>query len=376
MHNRKLNVRLFSAATLIMAFSSSSLESASSLPAEMAGLARLAIYYGYPSLVNGSNGDVKRAARVFADYDVVVWGDGIEFTDRQPNRHPEGDPEEHQKALQVLNNVRQLNPGTRFYGYVCLGEIPSTKAAPVADTPADLEKRIRLWKNVGVTGIFLDEAGYDFAAVNRQRQNMAVRLIHELGLSAFMNAYFVDDLFSRDNEPAYAHGSDKNPGHLPSLLDYRDLFLLESFQVKNGAYENSPVWQTRLNKALAYRRHSGTRIFAVTTTENGQSFDAHKFDYAWWSARLYNLDGFGWGEPDFAASTNLLPARRGSLENGEHDAQSMISPVASDEKRFWRQTGNFVVVVDTRDHSVHRIPLARSSKTQDGVSIAGPDPHE
>lgn len=357
MCNRRLNARLFTAASLIVTFLSSRLEFARSLPAAKPGFARLAIYYGYPSLINGSKGDVRRAARVFADYDVVVWGDGIEFTDRQPDRHPEGDPEEHQKALEILTNVQQLNPGTRFYGYVCLGEIPSTKAAPVAATTADIEKRIRLWKDVGVTGIFLDEAGYDFGAVNRQRQNMAVRLIHELGLSAFMNAYFVDDLFSRDNEFPYARGSDKNPGHLPSLLDHRDLFLLESFQIKNGAYENGAAWQARLNKALAYRRHSGARLFAVTTTVNGQPFDAEKFNYAWWSARLYDLDGFGWGEPDFAAGTNLLPARRENLESGMHDAIHVTSPVASDDKRFWRQTGNSIVIVDTRDHSVHRIPF-------------------
>ena len=33
---------------------------------------RLAIYYGFPSLVNGGRGDLGKAAQVFSKYDVVV----------------------------------------------------------------------------------------------------------------------------------------------------------------------------------------------------------------------------------------------------------------------------------------------------------------
>lgn len=38
---------------------------------------KLAIYYGYPSLVNGSNGNLNVATEVFNDYDIVVFGDGL-----------------------------------------------------------------------------------------------------------------------------------------------------------------------------------------------------------------------------------------------------------------------------------------------------------
>src|SRR5437762_10297138 len=42
-------------------------------------LQRLAIYYGYPSLVENARGDIVKATAVFAKYDVVVWGDGLEL---------------------------------------------------------------------------------------------------------------------------------------------------------------------------------------------------------------------------------------------------------------------------------------------------------
>ena len=358
-------MRLLTLAFVTMALTSSSLPVSHSSGTGKRDLARMAIYYGYPSLVNGSSGDVEKAARTFSAYDVVVWGDGIEFSDRQAGRRPEGDPEEHQKALGIMTAARRHNPGTRFYGYVCLGEIPSAKGESVALTPAELEDRIRWWKGMGVTGIFLDEAGYDYAAITRQRQNLAVGFIHELGLSAFMNAYFVDDLFSLENNPPYAHGSDKNPQHLPPLLDHRDLFLLESFQVKNGDYEGVAAWQKRLTQALACRRRYGSKIFAVTTTRKGQPFASAKFAYALWSAGLYDLDGFGWGEPDFAAGDNLLPARSCDPEDRILPALQASSPVASDNARFWRQAKDFIVVVDTNDHSVRRLPLTGSANAED-----------
>jgi len=336
----------------------------STVPAATAA-ARLAIYYGYPSLVNGANGDVEKAASAFSAYDVVILGDGLEFPDKQSGRYPPGDPEEHQKALRIMEAVRDRRSGTRFYGYVCLGEIPSRKGQEISLTSRELEERARLWKHMGVAGIFLDEAGYDFAVVTRQRQNMAVRIIHELGLSAFMNAYFLDHIFSLEDKLPYANGTAKNPEHLPPLLDRHDLFLLESFQVRNGNYESASEWQARLNQALKYRRRFGAHIFATTTTTEQEPFSAEKFNYVWWTAIVYGLDGFSWGEPNFAALSNALPDRRCHLESTMLRAFEQSSAVGSDNTRFWRKAGNFLVVGDTATHSVHLVPSDSSVKPKD-----------
>ena len=318
--------------------------------------ARLAIYYGYPSLINKANGDVEKAASAFSAYDVVVLGDGLEFPDRQSVRYPPGDPEEHQKVLNIISAVRNRKSGTRFYGYVCLGDIPSPKGEKMALTPAQLEERMRLWKQMGVAGIFLDEAGYDFSVVTRERQNMAVKIIHELGLSAFMNAYFLDHLFSLEDKLPYADGTAKNPEHLPPLLDRRDLFLLESFLVRNGNYESVSEWQARLNLALKYRRRYGAQIFATTTTTEQEPFSAEEFNYAWWTAQLYDLDGFGWGEPNFAALSNALPDRRCSSGSTMLRAFEPSSAIGFDNTHFWRKEGNYFVVGDTATHSIYRVP--------------------
>ena len=328
-------------------------------------VARLAIYYGYPSLVNGANGDVEKAARVFSSYDVVILGDGLEFPDKQFARYPTGEPEEREKALKIIAAVRNRGARTRFYGYVCLGEIPFRKGQKISLTPEQLEERVHLWKQMGVAGIFLDEAGYDFAVVTRERQNMAVRIIHQFGLSAFMNAYFVDHLFSLEDNLPYAVGGAKNPEHLPPLLDRRDLFLLESFQVRNGNYESAPEWQARVDLALEYRQRYGARIFSTTTTTDEEPFSAEKFNYAWWTALLYDLDGFSWGEPNFAALSNALPDHRCGLESTMLPAFEQSSAVRSDNAHFWRKAGNYLIVGDSARHSVHRAPFDATQEPKD-----------
>ena len=319
---------------------------------------RLAIYYGYPSLINGSQGDVEKAASVLRQYDVVVLGDGIEFPDRQAGRYPEGDPDEHQKARQIIAAVERRSPGTRFYGYVCLGEILLPGQKELVLSQPEMEQRILLWKDLGVQGIFLDEAGYDYAAITRKRQNMAVSLIHKQGLSAFMNAYFLDHLFSSEDNLPFAKGKGKNPEHLPPLLDRRDLFLLESFQVKNGAYEDAAAGRARLAQALQYRRRFGSAIFATTTTREPEPFDSAKFNYAWWTAQLYGIDGMGWGEPEFSALSNSLPDRRCRLDDATQGVLQQASAVSSDSVHSWAKEGPFLVVLDSGTHSVHRVPLA------------------
>jgi hypothetical protein len=306
-------------------------------------LARLAIYYGYPSLVNGASGDVEVAASTFARYDVVVFGDGIEFADRREARQPAGVGKvEHEKARQIFARIAQRNHNALLFGYVCLGDSQSLDDAEIRD-------RIRLWKDMGVVGIFLDEAGFDWRIVTRARQNAAIHYIHQLGLRAFPNAYDPDDLFSSDDRRG------KNPGHLAPLLNKSDFFLLESFQIKNGSYEDPAEWRHRLNHALEGRKKFGSAIFATTTTAD-QAFKPEQFSYAWWSAWLYDLDGFGWGESAFAAVSAELPEHTCISNAAVFANLGQPSVVGSDGVRSWRRVGKSLIVIDTSTRSIQLLP--------------------
>jgi hypothetical protein len=168
-----------------------------------------------------------------------------------------------------------------------------------------------------------------------------------LGLGVFMNAYRPEDLFSPARTPLNATGGG-NPQGNPTVLGSKDLFLLESFQVREGEYEEGKSWYARSARAAAYRDQFGTRCFAVTTCLEGQPFSHSKFAYAWWSALLLNLDGFGWGEPSFSSRDNSLPTRDTlSPVVGTRLSSSVLLKGAT----YLRRTNQGTILVDTAAHT-------------------------
>lgn len=176
---------------------------------------RLAIYYGYPILVEGAGGDLERAAAVFARYDVIVFGDGLELADA-PGADA-GLRAERERIGPLIRMLHATPRRPRLYGYIDLG---SSQNLPLSE----IARRIDAWKRTGVDGIFFDEAGRDFA-VTPDRRRAGVCAVHARGLSAFMNAFNPDDLFEGDAAP----GSSAC-GRLTSS----DAILIESFAVRNG----------------------------------------------------------------------------------------------------------------------------------------------
>jgi hypothetical protein len=288
----------------------------------------------------------------------VVFGDGLEFNDHQASRIAQGDPAEHQKLLQIIVGMKRLNSGVRIYGYVPLGEYQHL-------SDGEIQQRIGLWKQMGVAGIFLDEGSYDFGNVDRDRQNKAVNYVHQQGLSAFMNGFFPDHIFGLENEPLYSKGKNKNPSHQPPALNGNDLYLIESYQIREGAYDDPTNWQERMKKLLEYRKKYGTQMFAITTAGK-QPFDAQKLNYGWWSAWMNDLDGFGWGEPNFSASDNLLPDHRCMMNAAD---LKKTGPVTSDKGRVWRKAGGEMIVLDTSTHTVKRVKPAGLKSNAEGATL-------
>jgi hypothetical protein len=244
-------------------------------------LERLAIYYGYPSLVEKSGGDIVKAAAVFATYDVVVWGDGLELGRDSADAGLRGE------YARLAPLVARLHTGTTrvaLYGYIDLGRTQQL-------TMDEIITRVEAWQRLGVDGIFFDEAGRDFG-VTPARRGEAVRAVHARRLAAFMNAFNPDDLFDRGSSPGSGHE-----------LGRGDAILLESFAVRQGRLQTEAV-PGRIAAALEWRKRRGVSVFA-TTTAGDEPFDRAAFASAWHRAATLRLDGFGWGERNFGADTQL-----------------------------------------------------------------------
>lgn len=204
-------------------------------------LPRLAVYYGWPSLVNGAAGNLTAATNTFNQFDIIVFGDGIE--------HPtHGDHANTQTIMAAL----KAN-GKKVFGYVDLGV--STQNLSIATMKTYVDE----WKSIGAYGIFLDDYGFDYG-VTRARQNAMLSYIHSVGLKAFMNAWNIDDALGNLDES----GANNPPNTVPG-----DYYLAESWLISGNAYQSVSAWSAKADKALNYYRTKGVITAALATNAAG-----------------------------------------------------------------------------------------------------------
>jgi hypothetical protein len=233
-------------------------------------LLSLVIYYGWPSVAGGARGTEDAAARLGV-HDLVVLGAGLER------------PEHADHAATCAIVARLRGTATELHGYIPLG------SATGLDREAILAAVAR-WRELGVHGIFFDEAGHDFGTT-RARQNLALEAAHRAGLRAFVNAFDPDDLFTGAPEARFRAG---------------DSYLYESFGVRLGEPEPESERSAKLAKLEAARRR-GVRLLGVTTSRALTDLSGDRWSAVITLAREARLDGVGWGMPGFGASDGRLP---------------------------------------------------------------------
>jgi len=296
---------------------------------------RLAIYYGYPSLVNDARGDLPRAAAAFADYDVVVLGAGLEFAGGGPANA--AGALEHAFTARLIERLRTEPRRTAVFGYVPIGSTDRLTDAAVVD-------RLERWAGMGAAGVLLDEAGFDFG-VTRERQNLAVMSAHALGLRVCLNAHDPADVFGEAPTPLNAAGGG-NPRGLGPAVAAGDSYLLESFVVRAGVPEPIEALAARARTAADGRRRFGVELFAVATS--GEDDVRSLAQYAWWAAAALDVDAFGWGMPSYSAVTSRLPwVPRPPAERTLAGA-TLRGELVRDGGTWRRETSHGRIVVDTR----------------------------
>jgi hypothetical protein len=91
----------------------------------------LAIYYGWPSLVDNSQGNLTAASNCFEQFDLIVFGDGIWKTTH-------GD---HLNTITIMSNL--IANQKKVFGYVDLGV--STQNLSVAQ----MQEAVNGWLAMG-----------------------------------------------------------------------------------------------------------------------------------------------------------------------------------------------------------------------------------
>lgn len=264
----------------------------------------LLIYYGYLNSFDSAHlqWNNEKVAQAMSQYSICVFGAGI----ANPT-HPD-----YANTVIIINRIKEINPSVVIYGYV------------QTDLPInDFKDQVNLWDNLGVEGIFLDRAGYDFGTNRVDFNNRILHIRSKLSANiCFVNAWNQGHVVGIANDPSYPNMT-FNPDGYPSLLNNKDIYLLESFAVNTTAYSSGFAaisdWINRGQKASYFRKNNGIRVASVSifdnTDPNGQSFS----DFGYYAS-------MGFGVEFYATATN----------NFGSDGQV----------KYWKKPGGAVEIVE------------------------------
>jgi hypothetical protein len=265
---------------------------------------------------------------------VIVLGDGLEF-DRAGSGY--AGPAEHAFTIRLIAELARGPRRPSVFGYIDLGRSQQLTLEQIAD-------RVNRWAAMGVSGIFFDEAGFDFG-VTRDRQNRAVDAAHARGLAVCVNAFQPEDVFGDRRVPLNAAGGG-NPDGTPTAMGARDAILIEPFAVGAGAGEAPAALTRRMLAAIDGRQRFGSRVFAIAA--GGGSGDA---EYGWWLAAAFGLEAYGWSAPGYGAATSQLswPAPP-PVETRLRRAAFTDREARLDHGVWRRRTTAGTIVVGSADH--------------------------
>ncbi|MFN8348847.1 MAG: hypothetical protein U0X91_27860 [Spirosomataceae bacterium] len=234
----------------------------------------LCIYYGYPSLINNSKGDLNIASTEFSKFNLIVFGEGLQQTS-----HPD-----HANTRTIVGNLTAKKRLT--FGYVDLGVSTNNYSETL------LRQQIDDWKNVGISGIMFDDAGYDYK-VTRERQNRVVQYCRQLNLRVMMNAWNPDDVLAEPN----------------CILNDQDYYLAESYLVGHDKYIDLTAWKKKADICYSYMKEKGIKIVCVATGGETVAADfgtSDKFAIAWVGAAMMNAHYFQMTNSLYSANNNIV----------------------------------------------------------------------
>lgn len=238
-----------------------------------------AIYYGWPSYVNGAKGNVARAVAAFEGYGVVVFGDD--------SVTPEGDP----LTGPIMAGVAAR--GGDPYGYVTVGVIDGEPNHSMSE----LQERLDAWHRLGVRGVLVDCAGADYG-VSRDRFDAVVRHAHSLGMNVLANAWEPDDVL--------AGSATMGPG---------DGYLGENDVLSDGRFLSPATYRPKLAKMAKYKAKLGITLYETSTSWDLRDPDA-LIAQVLAALKGYPIDALQLSDPEYCCTDNVLIRPSTLLDGG------------------------------------------------------------
>jgi len=246
------------------------------------------IYYGWLNSFNSAvhQWNNNKVAKELAQYNILVFGDGI-----QSSSH--GD---YSNTTAIISRIKVLNPDCKIFGYVTINQ-----------TFANFKTKAGEWNTLGVHGIFLDEAGYDYgttATNSREEFNRKVDYVHSLSSAnvCFANAWEPEYILGTENNASYPNTT-WNPNLVESNLTEEDWCLLESFAITSTpAFQAKATWLSKGNNWNEYRDTYGVNLAACSVILDSDQNGQDKFDFIFTSACMWGLNAVGSSDAAYGAT--------------------------------------------------------------------------
>lgn len=216
-----------------------------------------------------------------------------------------GDHTDFANTYEIIRRILLLNPNSKVFGYVTVNQ-----------TLSAFQTQVDEWNTLGATGIFLDEAGYDYGSVStngRDAFNTKVDYVHgkTSANTCFVNSWNWDHVLGTANDPSYPNTT-WNPSLNQSNLTQNDWALLESFGINTlvytgtGGYEGKTNWLARGTKAVIHRYNYGINIAGVGVIDNGNANGQDLFQFGYVSACMWALECFGTSDSYYGSSSAMV----------------------------------------------------------------------
>jgi len=247
-------------------------------------------YYGWLNSFNyGTNAwNNEKIAKDMAKYNYLVFGDGV-----QDPIH--GD---YTNTQIIIPRVQALNQRAKIFGYVTVNQ-----------TLANFKTKVDQWDTLGVDGIFMDEAGYDYGKT-RSEFNERVDYVHSKTNAniCFANSWNLNHILGTENDVGFPNTT-YNVNLDASNLTTDDWCLLESFGINTlvytttDGYEAKAQWANRGAAAADKRATYGINLAACGVINNTNTAGQDLFNFGFVSAMMWNLDAYGTSDDYYASSS-------------------------------------------------------------------------
>lgn len=241
------------------------------------------VYYGWLNSFNSATNawNNEKVAQDLAKYNVLVLGDGV-----QDPAH--GD---YANTKVIIPRIFELHPEIKIFGYVTTNQ-----------SIDDFKKKSAWWNILEISGIFMDESGYDFGK-NRKEFNERVCYVHyHMCKPVMVNAWKPEHVLShdpKDDDPSYPN-STYNPENVSTAMNCQDWYMLESFAIgQTGNYEAHSQWFDRGNKAWEYE----VKRIGISVIPDGDVNGQAKFDFGYTSSLMFLLEAYGTSDTNYGAGS-------------------------------------------------------------------------